>query len=61
MASVAVNGRHVGSVNAVVFEAFVKWPDTHCSDPFRDEVPDRIIHHGGGDTRLEAEAIGEIG
>src|SRR3954451_24206188 len=61
VASVTVNRRHVGSVNTVMFKAFVKGPDTHRADSFGNKVADRIIHHSAGHTRLEAEAIGEIG
>src|SRR6185312_6417159 len=58
--TIAVNGGHVGTVDAIVLEALVEGPDAHGADAFRDEVADRIVDHGGGDAGLQFESVGQI-
>ena len=61
LAAVAVDGGHVGTVDAVVLESLVKWLDAHGPHALGDQVADRVIHHGRGDAGLQAEAIRQIG
>ena len=61
MAAITVDGRHVWAVDAVVREVFVERLDPHGPDPLGDQVANRIIHHCGGDTGFQSEAIGQIG
>ncbi len=61
LAAVAIDGGHVGAVDAVVLEALVEGFDAHGPHALGDQVADGVIHHGGGDAGLQAEAVGEVG
>ena len=61
VAAVAVDGGHVGAGHAVVLEALVERLDAHGPHALGDQVADGIIHHGGGDAGLHAEAVRQVG
>src|SRR5215471_1726441 len=61
VAPVAVDGGHVGAVDAVVLEALVKRFDPHGANAFGDEIADGVVDHGGGDARIEAERVAQVG
>ena len=61
LAAVAIDGGHVGAVDAVMFEVFVERLDAHGAHPLGDQVADGIIHHGADDARLHAEAVRQVG
>ena len=61
VAAVAVDRGHVRAAHAVVLEPFVERFHAHRPDALGDQVADGIIHHGGGDAGVQAEAIGEVG
>src|SRR5206468_11313811 len=61
LAAVAIDGRQVRSMNAIMFELFVEGLDAHRPNAFGDQVADGIIDHGGGNTRSQPEAIRQIG
>ena len=61
LAPVAINRRHVRAADAVVLEPLVKRFHAHRPHALGDQVADGIIHHGGGDAGVQAEAIGEVG
>ena len=54
VSAVAVDGGHVGAVDAVVFETLVKRLHSHRLDAFGDQIADRILHHGGGNRRCSS-------
>ena len=56
VAAIAVDGGHVGAVDAVMLEALVERLHAHGPHPFGDQISDRVVHHGGGDTGLQAES-----
>ncbi len=60
MAAVAVHGGDIGAGDAVVLEALVEGSDAHRFHALGGEIADRIVDHGGGDSRSEAEAVGQI-
>ena len=48
-------------MDAVVLEVLVEGLDAHRPHALGDQIADRIIHHGGGDAGLQAEAVGQVG
>jgi hypothetical protein len=44
-----------------VREALVEGLDAHPPHALGDELPDRIVDHRRGDSRTQAEAVGEVG
>ena len=61
LAAIAVDRRHVRTVDAVVFEMPVEWRDAHCTHALGDQVADRVVNHRRSDAGLQPEAIREIG
>jgi len=61
IAAVAVNGRHVGSIDAVVFEVAVERLHTHRSHTFGNQVANGIVHYGGRDASSKSKAVRQVG
>ena len=59
--AIAVDGRHVGAIDAVVLEILVEGGNPHQAHPFSDQVTDRILHHRRDNTCLQTEAVRQIG
>ena len=61
VAAVAVDGGHVGAIDAVMLETLVERLHAHGPHAFGNQIADRVVHHGAGDTGLEPETVGEVG
>ena len=48
-------------MDAVVLEVLVEGLHAHRPHALGDQVADGVIHHGGGDAGLQAEAVGQVG
>src|SRR6185369_15568395 len=61
LATIAIHGGHVRSVDTVMGEALVEWFDAHRSHAFGDQVSQRIIDHGRSHTGAKSETVGQVG
>ena len=61
VAAVAIHRRHIWAAHAIVLEVLIERTDAHGLHALGDQVAHRIVHHGGGDARLHAEAVREVG
>ncbi len=57
LAPLAVYRGQVWTAYPIVLEGFEKRLDSHRPDPFRHQLPDRILDHCRCDTRSQPEAI----
>ncbi len=56
-ALIAVNGGHVWSTNAIVFESFVERCYAHGSHSFIDQITQRIVNHRTDDAGVQLKAV----
>ena len=61
LAAITVYRRHIRSVDAIMLEVFIERLHPHGFHPFRDQIADGIVHHGGRNSRFQSETIGQIG
>ena len=61
LSTITVNSGHVRPMNSIVFKRNIKRFYTHCPDPLRNQIANRIINHRRSHARLKAETIGKIG
>ncbi len=59
-AAIAVNGRHVGAVHAIVLEMFVERPHAHGAYALGYQVTNGIVDHRGCYARLQAKAVCQV-
>ena len=60
MPLVAVNRRHVRSIDPVMFEFLIERPHPHRPHAFCYEITNRILHHRRGNPGFHSKTVGEV-